>query len=93
MLLGRLTGSKLVDGKVTRFMGFDIIYSERLASASTVRNNIVTARSGLYLAIWKDTENNISQRNDLSSLPYQIYTMMSSGATRLEPGRRSPLMS
>src|SRR6266704_457179 len=77
----------LVEGKVTRLMGFDIVYSERLSSASNVRNNIVTAKSGLYLGIWRDTENNVSQRNDLSSLPYQIYTMMSSGATRLEPGR------
>jgi hypothetical protein len=77
----------LQDGKVTRFLGFDIVYSERLSSASNVRNNIVAAKSGWYLGIWKDTENNISQRYDLSGLPYQIYTMMSSGATRLEPGR------
>jgi hypothetical protein len=47
----------------------------------------VAAKSGWYLGIWKDTENDISQRKDLSGLPYQIYTMMSSGATRLEPGR------
>jgi hypothetical protein len=52
-----------------------------------VRNNMAYVKSGLYLGIWKDTENNVSQRNDLSGLPYQIYTMMSSGATRLEPGR------
>lgn len=82
-------GSKpvLQDGKVTRFLGFDIVYSERLTSSSNVRQNIVTAKSGLYLGIWKDTDNDVSRRNDLSSLPYQIYTMMSSGATRLEPGR------
>lgn len=77
----------LQDGKVTRFMGFDIVYSERLASASNVRNNIVFAKSGLYLGIWKDTENDVSQRKDLSGLPYQLYTGMSCGATRLEPGR------
>lgn len=77
----------LQDGKVTRFMGFDIIYSERLSSASNVRNNIVLAKSGAYLGIWKDTENDISQRKDLSGLPWQLYTGMSSGATRLEPGR------
>ena len=77
----------LQEGKVTRFLGFDIVYSERLASASNVRNNIVAAKSGWYLGIWKDVENNISQRYDLSGLPYQIYTSMSSGATRLEPGR------
>jgi len=77
----------LVDGKVTRFMGFNIIYSERLTSLVNVRQNIVFVKSGIYLGIWKDTENDVSQRRDLSGLPYQIYTMMSSGATRLEPGR------
>lgn len=77
----------LTDGKVSRFMGFDIIYSERLTSTSNVRQNIAFCKSGLYLGIWKDTENDISQRKDLSGLPYQLYTGMSSGATRLEPGR------
>jgi hypothetical protein len=77
----------LQEGKVTRFLGFDIVYSERLASASNVRNNIVAAKSGWYLGIWQDVMNDISQRKELSGLPYQIYTSMSSGATRLEPGR------
>lgn len=82
-------GSKpvLADGKVTRFLGFDIVYSERLISASNVRQNIAFTRSGLYLGIWKDTENDVDRRKDLSGLPYQIYTMMTSGATRLEPGK------
>lgn len=77
----------LTDGKVTRFMGFNIVYSERLSSASNVRNNIVTMQSGLYLGIWIDTENDVSQRRDLSGLPWQLYTMFSCGATRLEAGR------
>ena len=77
----------LTEGKVTRLMGFDIVYSERLTSSSNVRQNIVTAKSGLYLGIWMDVQNDVSQRRDLSGLPYQIYTMMSAGATRLEPGR------
>lgn len=77
----------LMDGKVTRFMGFDIVYSERLVSTSNVRQNISFVKSGLYLGIWKDTVTDIRQRGDLSSLPYQIYTGMSCGATRLEPGR------
>ena len=77
----------LVEGKVTRFLGFDIIYSERLSSASSKRKNIAFVKSGLYLGIWQDVQNDISQRKDLSSLPYQIYTSMVSGATRLEPGR------
>ena len=77
----------LSEGKVARLMGFDIVYSERLTSSSNVRQNIVTAKSGLYLGIWMDVTNDVSQRRDLSGLPYQIYTMMSCGATRLEPGR------
>ena len=77
----------LEDGKVTRFLGFNIVYSERLISTSSVRQNIALVKSGLYLGIWKDTENDVDRRKDLSGLPYQIYTMMSSGATRLEPGR------
>src|SRR5262245_56763904 len=83
------TGDKptLVDGKVTRFMGFDLVYSERLTSTSSVRQNIVLVKSGAYLGIWRDVENDIDQRKDLSSIPYQLYTAMSSGATLLEPGR------
>lgn len=77
----------LENGIVTRFMGFDIVYSERLTSVSSTRYNIPFVKSGLYLGIWKDTENDVDRRKDLSGLPYQIYTMMSSGATRLEPGR------
>ncbi len=82
------TNPVLENGIVTRFLGFNIVYSERLGtSSSNVRMNIPFVKSGLYLGIWKDTENDVDRRKDLSGLPYQIYTMMSSGATRLEPGR------
>jgi hypothetical protein len=77
----------LVDGKVVRFMGWDICYSERLTSTSNVRQNIALVKSGAYLGVWKDTENDLERRRDLSGLPWQLATLMSSGATRLEPGR------
>jgi hypothetical protein len=77
----------LNDGQVTRFLGFDIVYSERLSSDGATRQNIPLVKSGLYLGIWKDNETNIDRAVWLSGQPYQIYTMMSSGATRLEPGR------
>lgn len=77
----------LTDGKVTRLLGWDIVYSERLPSTSNVRSNIPFAKSGLYLGIWNDRQDDVRQRPDLSGLPWQLYTMMSSGATRLEPGR------
>jgi hypothetical protein len=77
----------LQNGVVSSFLGFQIKYSERLTSTSSVRQNIALVKSGLYLGIWKDNETNIDRAIWLSSQPYQIYTMMSSGATRLEPGR------
>lgn len=77
----------LTDGKVIRFMGFDIVYSERLLSTSNIRQNIVLVADGAYLGIWKDTENDVYRRRDLSGLPYQLWTGMTTGATRLEPGR------
>lgn len=77
----------LVDGRVTRFLGFDIIVSERLNFAANVRSVIAFVKSGLYLGMWKDMTNRVSIRNDLSGEPYDLYTSTSFGATRLEPGR------
>jgi hypothetical protein len=77
----------LVDGQVRRFMGFDIIVSERLNVASTTRQCIAFAKSGLYLGIWKDTYNRVSIRNDLSGEPYDLFSSHSFGATRTQPGK------
>lgn len=77
----------LVDGKITRFLGFDIVPSERLQISGGIRNVIAFAKSGMYLGIWRDMTNIASQRNDLSGHPYQIYTMVSFGATRTQPGK------
>lgn len=77
----------LTDGKVTRFLGFDIVVSERLSVSSNVRSVIAFAKSGMYLGMWKDMSNRISQRNDLSGEPWQLYTTTSYGATRLQPGK------
>jgi hypothetical protein len=41
----------------------------------------------MYLGLWNDMEVDISQRKDLSSLPWQAYLKMSAGATRLEEGK------
>ena len=77
----------LVDGKVTKFLGFEIKMTERLATASNVRTVIAYAKSGLYLGIWKDLTNRVSIRNDISSEPFQLYTSTMYGATRLQPGK------
>lgn len=78
----------LVDGKVVRFMGFDIVVSERLPIVtSNVRGCIAFVKSGMYLGLWKDTTNRVSIRNDLSSEPYDLYTSHSFGATRTQLGK------
>jgi hypothetical protein len=77
----------LVNGKVTRFLGFDFVWSERLSTASNVRNIMAFVKSGLYLGVWKDTSNRIDQRTDLTGIPWQLYTMATFGATRLLPGK------
>lgn len=77
----------LVDGSVKRFLGFDIVMSERLSYGSSIRNCIAFCKSGLYLGMWQDMKNSVSIRNDLSGEPYQLYTQASYGATRMQPGK------
>ena len=77
----------LVDGKISRFLGMDIVFSERLATASSIRTCIAFVKSGLYLGVWRDLQNKISQRTDLSSQPWQLYTNATFGATRTQPGK------
>ena len=78
----------LVDGKVTRFMGFDIVVMERTpVIASNNRGCLAFVKSGIYLGMWKDTTNRVSIRNELSSEPYDLYTQYSYGATRTQLGK------
>ena len=77
----------LVDGRVTRFLGFDIVVLERLSVSSNVRNCFAFAKSGLYLGVWRDMINRVSIREDLSGQPYQVYTSATYGATRTQPGK------
>jgi hypothetical protein len=50
----------LVDGRLTKFLGYNIVFSERLSVAANVRSVIATLKSGLYLGIWKDNTNRVS---------------------------------
>lgn len=77
----------LTDGRLTRFLGFDLVITERLAVASNVRNVLAIAKSGMYLGMWQDIVNRVDIRIDLSSQPYQVYTKSTFGATRLQPGK------
>ena len=79
----------LVDGRVKRFMGFDIVVSERVpqTTVGSYRGVLAFVKSGMYLGIWKDLTNRISQRNDLSSEPWQVYTSTMYGAARMQDGK------
>lgn len=73
----------LENGQITRFIGFRFIHTERLPlNASSQRQNPAWVKSGMHFGIWQDINTNVSQRFDLSSLPYQVYVSMVGGATR-----------
>lgn len=78
----------LVDGVVTRFMGITFIPCERLTvDGSSYRRVPVWVKSGVHLGIWNDVRADLSQRKDLEGLPWQAYTDMTMGATRLEENK------
>lgn len=75
----------LVEGRITRFLGFNFLHTELLTQNGSSQDLIPCyAKSGVYLGIWKDMVTDVAQRKDLTGLPWQIYLMMSAGATRLE---------
>lgn len=77
----------LVDGKVTEFLGFKFIHCELIETVLAGTNEVtlpVWVKSGMYLGIWNDIQNTVSRRHDLQGEPWQIYTRMTAGASRLE---------
>ena len=86
-------GGVLENGKVKRYMGFDVVVSERLPiitdkdSNANVRSCRVFVRSGLYLGMWQDTKTEVLRRAELSGNPWDINTMISFGGTRTQLGK------
>lgn len=75
----------LVDGKITRFLGFDFVHSELFQlDSSSYRRIPVWAKSGMHLGIWNDVVTDIDKRKDLTGHPWQAYVYMTMGATRLQ---------
>lgn len=77
----------LVDGRLSRFLGFNIIVSNRLSVASSHRSVLAFVKSGMYLGIWEDVMSDAHQRFDLEANPWELTTLMSGGSTRLEQGK------
>jgi subtilisin family serine protease len=74
----------LVDGKITSFMGFNFIHSERLdVDGSSYRRVAAFAKSGMHLGMWNDISTMISERAD-KGYATQVYVKGTFGATRTE---------
>ena len=77
------------EGKLKYWNGINFVHSERLINgtddaAGTSRQVPMWAKSGMYIGIWKDVVADIDVRKDLQNNPWEVYLMMSIGATRLE---------
>jgi hypothetical protein len=85
----------LENGRLRSFMGFNFIVSNRTQtgdvpfgfSSGSVRRCPVWVKSGVHLGIWKEPQSRVDERKDKSSIPWQIYSCMTIGATRTEQGR------
>ena len=74
----------LVEGVISRFMGFNFVHSERLLTNSSGYYRLPAWRkSGVGLGVAKDIEGQISQRPD-KKFSWYAYADMSVGGSRLE---------
>ena len=77
----------LVDGKITAFMGFNFIHTERLpVNSSSQRRVPAFAKSGMHLGLFNDINTMISERAD-KGYATQVYVKGTFGATRTEEGK------
>lgn len=77
----------LVDGKVTRFAGFNLIPTERIGVDSNSDDKcLFWAKGGMLLGLGKDIQTKISERPD-KNYATQVFSCMSIGATRMEEAR------
>lgn len=77
----------LVDGRLTRFAGVNIIVSNLTPSNASYRLVPMWVKDGMHLGIWKDITARVDERPDIEGVPFQLYTCMTMGASRLEAGR------
>lgn len=74
----------LTDGKVSQFLGFNFIHTERLGvDGASARRVPVWVKSGMHLGIWNDITVDIGPRRDKRN-SVQVYANVTAGATRLD---------
>lgn len=77
----------LKDGKVTSFLGFKFIHCELIETVLAGTNEVtlpVWVKSGMHLGTWGEITTDVTQRKDITGLPWQVYAKMTKGATRLD---------
>jgi hypothetical protein len=75
----------LVEGKITRFLGINLIHSELLPTdASAYRKVFAWSSRAMHFGTWQGVQVNITQREDLRGRPWQVYLSSMFGATRLQ---------
>lgn len=78
----------LENGKIGSFLGYRFVRSERIGFSTTnIRANPVWLQDGVHLGVWKDMSTVVSQRTDVVGHPWQAYSMVAAGATRLQGGK------
>ena len=80
------TRPTLVDGKITSFMGFNFVHSEKLLKTGSDRRCPAWAMSGMHLGVWEDVTTRVTERADKSHA-VQVFARGTFGATRLEEGK------
>ena len=74
----------LVDGTISKFMGFNIIHTERLGNDSDGNQQVMAwAKNGIGLSIGQNIETKISERAD-KNYSIQTYAQMSLGSVRIQ---------
>lgn len=77
----------LVEGQISRYMGFTIIPCNRIGVDSNSDDKVLFwAKGGIALGIGKDISTKITERPD-KNYASQVFASMSIGATRLEEAR------
>jgi hypothetical protein len=75
----------LTEGRITRFLGFNFVYTERLTlDANSYRRIPVWVKGGMHLGVWKDQTTSVDKIVTKSGHPWQLYMMYTMGATRTQ---------
>jgi capsid protein len=83
----RDTATYDMTGRAKSFLGTMIHYSERLQISSSDRLVPMWLEDGMYLGIWSDMSTTISHETLLTGQPWQAYTRVTLGSTRLQGGK------